>query len=92
MAFLSLCGEHVCSMNRLVLTNEEDAEYGSFKCMIATHDAFCLSKVMLCTFHAVWQPFKQDIHNLLPSKKSPIGKIIELTDVGKLLGEYLFLI
>jgi hypothetical protein len=57
MAFLILYGEHVCSMNQLVLTNEEDAEYHTFECMIATHDAFCLSKVMLCTFCAVWQPF-----------------------------------
>jgi hypothetical protein len=92
LAFLSLYGEHVCSMNQLVLTNEEDAEYCAFETMIATHDAFCLSKIMLCTFHAVWQPFKRDINNLLPSKKSPKGKIIELTDVGKSWGEYFFLI
>jgi hypothetical protein len=59
--------------------------------MIATHETFCLSKVMLCTFNAVWQPFKQDIYNLLPSKKSPKGKIIDLNDVGKSWGEYLFL-
>jgi hypothetical protein len=79
-------------MNQLVLTDEEDAKYRAFKTMIATHDAFCLSKVMLCTFHTVWQPFKQDIYNLLPSKKSPKGKIIELTGVGKSWGEYFFLI
>ncbi len=59
--------------------------------MIATHEAFCLSKVMLCTFHAVWQPLKGDIYILLPSKKSLTGKNIELTDFGKSWGEYLFL-
>jgi hypothetical protein len=69
------------------LTDEEDAEYRAFETMIATHDAFCSSKVMLCTFHAVWQPFKRDIYNLFSSKKSPKGKIIELTDVGKSWGE-----
>ncbi len=53
LAFLSLYGEHVCSMNQLVLTDEENAEYCAFEIMIATHDAFCSSKVMLCTFHAV---------------------------------------
>jgi hypothetical protein len=58
LAFFSLYGEHVCSMNRLVLTDEAGAEYCAFETMIATHDAFCSSKVMLCTFHAVWQPFK----------------------------------
>jgi hypothetical protein len=81
LAFLSLYGEQVCSMNQLVLTGEEDAEYHAFESVIATHDAFCSSKVVLCTFHAVWQPFKQDIYKLLPSKKSPKGKVIELTDV-----------
>ncbi len=87
MAFLSLYGEHVCSMNQLVHANEEDVEYHAFETMIATHYALCLSKVMLCTFHAVWQPFKWDIYSLLPSKKSPKGKIIKLTDVGKLWGD-----
>jgi hypothetical protein len=91
LAFLSLYGEHIYSMNQLVLTDEEDAEYHAFETMIATHNAICLSKVMLCTFHAVWQPFKRDICNLLPSKKSPKGKIFELTDVGKSWGENLFL-
>jgi hypothetical protein len=27
LTFLSLYGEHICSLNRLVLTDEEDAEY-----------------------------------------------------------------
>jgi hypothetical protein len=92
LAFSSLYGEHVCSMNQLVLTDEEGAEYRAFETMIATHVAICSSKVMLCTFHAVWQPFKWDIYNLLPSKKSPKGKVIELTNVGKLWGEKLFVI
>ncbi len=78
---------NVCSMNQLELTDEEDAEYRAFESVIATHDAFSSSKVMLCTFHAVWFPFKWDMYNLLPSKKSPKGKLIELTDVGKQWGE-----
>jgi hypothetical protein len=61
LAFLSLYGEHTCSMNQLVLTDEENAEYRAFETMIATHDAFFSSKVMLCTLHAIWQPFKRDI-------------------------------
>ncbi len=87
LAFLSSYGEHVCSMNQFVLTDEEDAEHRAFESVIATHDAFSSSKVMLCTFHAVWQPFKWDIYNLLSSKKSPKGKLIALTDVGKQWGE-----
>jgi hypothetical protein len=92
LAFLSLYGEHVCSVNLLVLTDEEDTEYHAFETMIATHDAFCSSKVMLCTFHAVWQPFKWDVYNVLPPNKTPKGKVIELTDVGKLWCENLFVI
>ncbi len=84
---MSLYGENICTINQLVLTDEEDAEYCAFETVIATHDAFCSSKVMLWTFHAVWQPFKWDVYYLLPSKKSPKGKVIELTDVGKLWGE-----
>ncbi len=54
LAFLELYGDEVCSMNRLVLTDEEDAEYRSFESLIATNDRFKLSKVMLCIFHAIY--------------------------------------
>ncbi len=53
-AFLSLYGEFICSLNRFVLTNEEDAEYLSFECSIETHNVFQFSRVILCAFHAVW--------------------------------------
>jgi hypothetical protein len=79
-------------MNQLVLTDEEDAKNCAFKTMISTHDEFRLSTVMLCTFHAVLQPFKWDIYNLMPSNKSPKGSIIELIDVEKARGEYFYLI
>ncbi len=65
-AFLSLYGECICSLNRLVLTDEEDADYRSFECVIETHNVFQFSRVMLCTFHAIWQPFKRDLYPLLP--------------------------
>jgi hypothetical protein len=83
LAFLSLYGEHICLLNRLVITDEEDAEYCSFETLILTHEMFQSSTVMLCTFHATWQPFKRDIYHLLPSKKSQNGKLIELTEVGR---------
>ncbi len=90
--FLSLSAEHICSLNRFVLTDKEDSEYCSFECLIANQDMFWLSKVMLCTFHAVWQPFKRDVYTLLPEKKPCKHKLIELTEVGKLWGEYQFII
>ncbi len=88
LAFLSLYGEHICLFIQLVITDEEDAEYCSFETLILTHEMFQSSTVMLCTFHAIWQPFKRDIYHLLPSKKSQNGKLIELTEVGRAWGEY----
>ncbi len=76
------------SLNRLVITDKEDAEYCSFETLILTHEMFWSSTVMLCTLHAIWQPFKKDIHHLLPSKKSQNGKLIELTEVGRAWGDY----
>ena len=76
-------------MNHLVLTDKEDAEYGSFEALIAMNDIFKSSKVMLCIYHAIWQPFKRDIYPLLP-RKSVKGKPIELTTVGSQWGKLLF--
>jgi hypothetical protein len=87
LAFLSLYGEHIYLLNRLVITDEEDAEYCSLETWIHTHEMFRSSTVMLCTFHAIWQPFKRDIYHLLPSKKSTTGKLIELTEIGRAWGE-----
>jgi hypothetical protein len=67
-AFLSLYGECICFLNRLVLTDEEDAEHSFFECFIETYNVFQFSRVMLCTFHAVWQPFLRDFYPVLPSK------------------------
>ncbi len=83
LAFLSLYGEHICSLNCLVITDEEDAEYCSFETLILTHEMFLSSTVMPCTFHAIWQPFKRDIYHSLSSKKSTTGKLIELTEIGR---------
>ena len=63
LAFFELYGDEVCSMNRLVLTDEEDAEYRSFESLIATNDIFKKSKVMLCIFHAVLQHKIRSIRN-----------------------------
>ncbi len=76
-------------MNRFILTDKEDAEYGSFEALIATNDIFKSSKVMLCIYHAIWQPFKRDKYPLLP-RKSTKGKPIELTIIGSQLGKLLF--
>ena len=78
-------------MNRLVLTDEEDAEYRSFESLIATNVIFKKSNVMLCIFHAIWQPFKRVIYPLCP-KKSKKGKPLELSKVGSAWAEHCLLI
>ena len=40
LAFLSLYGEQICSLNQLVLTDKEDAEYHSFEFLIVMHEMF----------------------------------------------------
>jgi hypothetical protein len=46
-AFLSLYGEFICSLNILVLTDEEGAEYRSFEYLIETHNVFQFSIMYL---------------------------------------------
>ncbi len=87
LAFLELYGDKVCSMNRLVLTDKEDAEYRSFESLIATNDRFKLSKVILCIYHAIWQPFKRDIYTLCP-KISKKGQPTQLSKVGSAWDEF----
>ena len=87
LAFLELYGDKECSMNRLVLIDEEDAKYRSFKSLIATNDIFKSSNVMLCIFHAIWQPLKRDIYPLCPMK-SKKGQPLELSKVCSAWGEY----
>jgi hypothetical protein len=55
----------VCSMNRLVLTDEDKSEYEPFESAIETTNDFQKSKVMLCTFHAIWMAFKTDLYPIL---------------------------
>jgi hypothetical protein len=64
-AFPNLYSLEVCSRNRLVLTNEDEAEYRSFESVIETSSDFKHSNVMLCTFHGVWMAFKEDLLTLL---------------------------
>ena len=64
-AFPHLYSSEVCSRNRLVLTDKDEAEYRLFESVIKTTSDFQNSKVMLCTFHGVWMAFKKDLLTLL---------------------------
>jgi hypothetical protein len=61
-------------MNRLVLTDEDEAEFAPFQCAIATMQEFKKSNVMLCTFHGIWQSFKKDLYPLLDD--NPNGQLL----------------
>ena len=76
LAFPHLYSSEVCSRNRLVLTDEDDALYKSFESVIETNQNFNRSRVMLCTFHAIWMVYKKDI---MP--------VIDACSFGKLYGE-----
>ena len=64
-AFPHLYTSEVCSMNRLVLTDEDKSEYEPFESAIDTTNYFKKSKVMLCTLHAIWMAFKTDLYPIL---------------------------
>ena len=80
-AFPHLYSSEVCSRNRLVLTDEDEAEYKSFEALIETTSDFKQSTVMLCTFHGIWMAFKKDLLTLL-----------EDCECGKVYGKYTFFI
>jgi hypothetical protein len=61
LAFPCLYSAEVCSRKRVAITDKDDAEYRSFESLINTLDIFAKSTVMLCTFHAIWMPFKKDL-------------------------------
>ncbi len=65
LAFPHLYSSDVCSRNRLVLMDKNDAEYKSFKSVIESIDDFKRSMVVLCTFHGIWMAFKKDLLPLL---------------------------
>jgi hypothetical protein len=73
LAFPELYSIEVCSQNRIVITDEDEAEYWSFKSMIETSEVFSRSKVLICTFHGIWMAFEKDVLALLD--ESEHGKI-----------------
>jgi hypothetical protein len=73
LAFPYLYSAEVCSRNHVVITDKDGAKYRSFESLIYTLDIFAKSTVMLCTFHAIWLPFKKDLLPLLD--EYPHGKV-----------------
>jgi len=78
-AFVQLYGELTCSRNRLVLSDEDNCQYGPFEDAIATNDVFKNSALMICIFHGIWMSFKEKVFKYLPHKDDGSK---ELTDDG----------
>ena len=85
-AFPHLYSSEVCSRNRLVLTDKDEAEYRSFEALIETTSDFKQSTVMLCTFHGVWMAFKKDLLTLL--EDCDCGKVYG-TSVSRCINSYI---
>ncbi len=60
LAFPELYSNEVCSWNCFVITDEDEAEYRSFKSTIEASKVFSRSKVLICTFHGIRMAFKKD--------------------------------
>ncbi len=86
-AFLSLYGECICSLNRLVVTDEENAEYRSFECLIEI--TMCFNFQELCCVPSMqFGNLLSVIYIRCCQKKTCTGKLIELTEVGQKWGDY----
>ncbi len=73
LAFPELYSNEVCSRNYVIITDEDEAEYRSFKSVIEMSKVFSRSKVLICTFHGIWMAFKKDL--LAPIDECEHGKI-----------------
>lgn len=73
-------GKETIERNRLALTDEDICEYQTFEACIQTDEIYKKSKLGLCSFHALWKPYKQSIKPLLPKSGDSI------TEVGKEYG------
>ena len=75
--FPYLYGQTTIQRNRLTLTDEDSAEYKTFESLTVSDNNYKKSKVMLCTFHAIWKQFKEHIRPTLPKNGimlSPLGR------------------
>ena len=66
--FPFLYGTQTIQRNRLALTDEDASEYKTFESITTKEQNYKKSRVMLCTFHAIWKHFKEHIRPTLPKK------------------------
>ena len=81
--FPELFGGVTIQRNRLGLTDEDPSEYRTFEANTKVDNNYLRSKVILCTFHEIWKPFKETIRPRLPKERSGVL----LSTIGKSYGE-----
>jgi hypothetical protein len=81
--FPELFGDVTIQKSRLGLTDEDPSEYRTFEKNTKVDNNSLLSRVMLCTFHAIWKPFKETIRPRFPKEHSGIL----LSTLGNSYGE-----
>ena len=86
ISFLELYGVETLRRNRLCLTDEDICEFGPLDNCIATMRAWCLSRHMLCVFHALLKRYKELVYPMLPHTKDRK----KLTKIGESYGKSFF--
>jgi len=69
--------------NQLGLTDKDPSEYRMFETNTMVNDNYKHSKVMLCSFHTIWKPFKENIRPRLPKDS---GGLL-LSTIGRKYGK-----
>ena len=78
--FPFLYGSETIQRNRLGLTDKDASEYRTYETMTSRVHDYKKSKIMLCSFHAIWKYFKENIRPTLPKEG------IMLSDTGRQYG------
>ena len=87
IAFRFIYGKETCERNRISIHDEDWSQYNAFEDAIKSVPYFKRSKLTLCVFHGVWQPFAETVLPHLP-RKSKKSKI--LSEAGKEWGNLIY--
>ena len=76
-----LYGKTTIRRNRLALTDEDIAEYQTFETCISSDKNYSNTTLGLCSFHALWKPYKESVKCQLPKVNATT-----INEIGKKYG------
>ena len=82
IVFAFLYGKETIKRNRLGLTDEDIAEYQTFTSCIKSDEHYKKSTLGLCSFHALWKPYKSNVKPFLPKRCATV-----ISTIGKEYGK-----